>query len=182
MWKKTCHTARGCIAEPKEYNKQRYDKNHNENYFREGDQVLVSTLNFNNLKGAKKMKNSFLGTLNITRLTGKNSVEVQLTEEFFRKHTVFQVRLVKPDNQAGEDKFSFRNEVYTPQKIVEVEESPGPVKKFIKVRKIRLNGKDHIQYLVIFKNQTADKDKVLAEYAIPDSDLTLGRFRASRRA
>ncbi|MBW0526437.1 hypothetical protein O181_066152 [Austropuccinia psidii MF-1] len=117
--------------------------------FKEGDQVLVSTLNFNNLKGPKEMRDSFLGPFTIIKLVGKNAVEVKLTEEFSRKHPVF------PD-------------------------SPGPVSKIIRARKIRLNGKDQRKYLVRFKNQTADKDKWLAEDAIPDGNLHLRRFRASR--
>ncbi|MBW0555616.1 hypothetical protein O181_095331 [Austropuccinia psidii MF-1] len=68
-----------------------------------------------------------------------------------------------------------------PPDIVEVEDSPGPVSKISRARKIRLNGKDQRQYLVRFKSQTADKDKWLAEYAIPDGSLHLERFRASRR-
>ncbi|MBW0570129.1 hypothetical protein O181_109844 [Austropuccinia psidii MF-1] len=96
--------------------------------FKEGDQVLVSTLNFNNLKGPKKMKKNL-----------------------------------------------------TPPEIVEVEDSPGPVSKIIRARKIRLNGKDQRQYLVRFKSQTADKDKWLAEDAIPDGNLHLRIFRASGR-
>ncbi|MBW0489969.1 hypothetical protein O181_029684 [Austropuccinia psidii MF-1] len=36
------------------------------------------------------------------------------------------------------------------------------------------------QYLVRFKHQTADKDKWLEEDAIPDGNLHLRRFRASR--
>ncbi|MBW0514618.1 hypothetical protein O181_054333 [Austropuccinia psidii MF-1] len=114
----------------------------------------MSTLNFNNLKGPNKMRDTFLEPLTINRLIGKNGVEVQLTEEFSRKHCVPR----------------------------EVEDSPSPVKKIIKARKIRLNGKDHRPYLMRFKNQTVDKDKWLAEYDIPDGDLHLGIFRASRRS
>ncbi|MBW0571371.1 hypothetical protein O181_111086 [Austropuccinia psidii MF-1] len=55
MWKRACDTAAKCIAEAKEYNNQRWDKFHMEPDFKEGDQVLVSTLSFNNLKGPKKM-------------------------------------------------------------------------------------------------------------------------------
>ncbi|MBW0500173.1 hypothetical protein O181_039888 [Austropuccinia psidii MF-1] len=124
MWKKAYDTAARCIADPKEYNKQRYDETHKKPDFKERDQVLVSTLNFNN--------------------------------------PVF------PNP--------------TPQDTVEVEYSPGPVKKIIMARKIRHNGKDHRQYLKIFQNQTADKDQWLAEDAIPDGDLHLRRFRASRGA
>ncbi|MBW0588148.1 hypothetical protein O181_127863, partial [Austropuccinia psidii MF-1] len=153
MWMRACDTYAKRIAEAKEYNKQRWDKSHMEPDFKEGDQVVVSTLNFNNLKGHKKMRDSFLGTFTIIKLIGKNAVEVKLTEK----------------NSP------------TPPEIVEVEDSPRPVKKIIKARKIRLNGKDQRQYLVRFKNQTADKDKWLAEDAIPDGNLHLRRLRASRR-
>ncbi|MBW0541806.1 hypothetical protein O181_081521 [Austropuccinia psidii MF-1] len=111
--------------------------------FKEGDQVLVSTLNF------------------IIILVGKNAVEVKLTEEFSRKNPVFPVSLVKPYFQREEDKFPSRKKSPTPPEIVQMKDSPGPVKKIIKSRKIRLNGKDQGQYLVRFKNQTADKYKWL---------------------
>ncbi|MBW0486028.1 hypothetical protein O181_025743 [Austropuccinia psidii MF-1] len=130
--------------------------------FKEGDQVLVSTLNFNNLKGPKKMRDLFVGPYTIIKLIGKNAVEVKLTEELSRKHPVF------PKNP-------------TPPEIVEVRASPGPLKKIIKARKIRLNGKDQGQYLVRFKNQTAGKDKWLAEDAITDGNLHLRGLRPSRR-
>ncbi|MBW0573706.1 hypothetical protein O181_113421 [Austropuccinia psidii MF-1] len=181
MWKRACDTASKCIAEAKEYNKQRWDKSHMEPDFKEGDQVLVSTLNFNNLKGPKKMRDSFLGPFTIIKLIGKNAVEGKLTEDFSRKHPVFPVSLVKTYFQTEEDKFPSRKQNPTPPKIVVVEDSPGPLKKIIKVWKITLNGKDQRQYLVRFKNQTADKEKWLAADAIPDGNLHLRRFRASRR-
>ncbi|MBW0499719.1 hypothetical protein O181_039434 [Austropuccinia psidii MF-1] len=149
--------------------------------FKEGDQVLVSTLNFNNLKGQKKMRDSFVGAFTIIELIGKNEVEVNLTEEFSRKHPVFPVSLVKPYCQTEEDNFPSRKKNATPPEIVEVEDSPCPVRNIIKARNIRLNGKDQRQYLVRFKNQTADKDKWLAVDAIPDGNLHLRKFRASRR-
>ncbi|MBW0590033.1 hypothetical protein O181_129748 [Austropuccinia psidii MF-1] len=181
MWKRACDTAAKCIAEAKDYNKQRWDKTHMEPDFKEGDKVLVSTLNFNNLKGPKKMRDSFLGPFTIIKLIGKNAVEVKLTEEFSRKHPVFPVSLVKPYFQTEEGKFPSRKKILTPPEIVELEDSPGPVSEINRERKIRLNGKDQRQYLVRFKNQTADKDKWLAEDAIPDGNLHLRRFRASRR-
>ncbi|MBW0470213.1 hypothetical protein O181_009928 [Austropuccinia psidii MF-1] len=155
MWKRACDTAAKCIAEAKEYNKQRWDKSHMEPYFMEGDYVLVSTLSFNNLKGTKKMRDSFLGPLTIIKLIERNAVEVKLTEEFSRKQRVFPA--------------------------MEVEDSTGPVKKIIKARKIRLNGKDQRQYLVRFKNQTAGKDQFSEEDAMPDGNLHPRRLRASRR-
>ncbi|MBW0535878.1 hypothetical protein O181_075593 [Austropuccinia psidii MF-1] len=181
MWKRACDTAARCIAEEKEYNKQRWNKSHREPDFKEGDQVLVSTLSLNNLKGPRKMRDSFVGTFKIIKLMGNNAVEVKLTEEFSRKHPVFPVCLVKPYFQTEEAKFPSRKKNPTPPEIVEMEDSLGPVNKIIKARKIRLNGKDPGQYLVRFKNQIADKDKWLADDAIPDGNLHLSRFRASRR-
>ncbi|MBW0587401.1 hypothetical protein O181_127116 [Austropuccinia psidii MF-1] len=180
MWKRACDTAARCIAEAKDYNKQRWYKTHMEPDFKEGDQVLVSTLNFKNVKGPKRMRDSFLGPFTIIRLIGKNEVEVKLTEEFSRKHPVFPVSLVKQYFQTEEGKFPSRKKNLTPPEIVELDNSPGPVTKIIRARKIRLIGKDQRQYLVRFKNQTAAKDKWLAEDAIPDGNLHLRRFRASR--
>ncbi|MBW0535056.1 hypothetical protein O181_074771 [Austropuccinia psidii MF-1] len=149
--------------------------------FKEGDQVLVPTLNFNNIKGPEKMRDSFVGPFTIIKLIGRNEVEVKLTEEFSRKHPVFPVSLVKPYFQTEEDKFPSRKKNTTPPDIVEVEDSPGPVSKIVRARKIRLNGKDQRQYLVRFKNQTSVQDKWLEEDAIPDGKPHLRRFRASKR-
>ncbi|MBW0555884.1 hypothetical protein O181_095599 [Austropuccinia psidii MF-1] len=164
MWKRACGTAAKCIAEAKDYNKQRWDKTHMEPDFMEGDQVLVAALNFNNIKAPKKMRDSFVGPFTI-----------------IKNHPVFPVSLVKPYFQTEEVKFPSRKKNLTPPEIVEVEDCPGPVSKIIRARKIRLNGKDQRQYLPRFKNQTADKDKWLAEDAIPNGNLHLRRFRASRR-
>ncbi|MBW0511062.1 hypothetical protein O181_050777 [Austropuccinia psidii MF-1] len=142
MWKIACDTAAKCIAEAKEYIKQRWDKSHMEPDFKEGDQVLVSTLSFNNLKGPKKMRDSSVGPCTIIKLSGKNAVEFNFTEEFSRKNPVFPVSLVKPYCQKEEDKFPYRKKNTTPPEIVEVEDSPGPVKRIIKARKTILNGQD----------------------------------------
>ncbi|MBW0478334.1 hypothetical protein O181_018049 [Austropuccinia psidii MF-1] len=108
MLKRACDTASRCIAEAKEYNKQRWDKSHMEPDFKEGDQVLVLTLNFNNVKGPKNMRDSFLGSSTIIKLVGENAVEVKLMEEFSRKHPVFPLSLVKPYFQTEEAKFPSR--------------------------------------------------------------------------
>ncbi|MBW0503052.1 hypothetical protein O181_042767 [Austropuccinia psidii MF-1] len=101
--------------------------------------------------------------------------------EYSRKHPVFPVRLVKTYFQTEEDTFPSRKKNPTLPEIVEVEDSCGLVKKIIKSRRIRLNGKDQRQYLVRFKDQTADKDQWLAEDALPDGNIHLRRLRASRR-
>ncbi|MBW0474343.1 hypothetical protein O181_014058 [Austropuccinia psidii MF-1] len=119
MWKRDCDTSSKCISEAKEYNKQRYDKTHMELDFKEGDQVLVSTLNFNNLKGPKKMRDYIVGTFTIIKLIGKNAVEVRLTDDLCRRHPVFPVGLVRPYFQTGDDKFLSRKKTTTPSDIVE---------------------------------------------------------------
>ncbi|MBW0576679.1 hypothetical protein O181_116394 [Austropuccinia psidii MF-1] len=130
MWKRACDTSAKCISEAKIYNKQRYYKTHMEPDFK-GDQVLVSTLNFNNLKGQEKIRDSFVGPFTVIKLIGKNAVEVRLTEELSRKLSVFPLSLVKPDFQTREERFPFRKKATTPPDIVEVEDSPGLVKKII---------------------------------------------------
>ncbi|MBW0534297.1 hypothetical protein O181_074012 [Austropuccinia psidii MF-1] len=156
MTKRACDTAAKCIAEAKGYNKQRWDISHMEPDFSEGDQVLVLTLNFNNLKWPKKMRDSF--------------ETPSISSEFSKA--------ILP-HRGGQ--ITLQEEEPTPPEIVEVEDSPAPVKKIRKARKIRLNGKDQRQYLFRLKNKTADKDKWLAEDAIQDGNLHLRRFRASRR-
>ncbi|MBW0495906.1 hypothetical protein O181_035621 [Austropuccinia psidii MF-1] len=93
--------------------------------FKEGDQVLVSTLNFNNLKGPKNMRESFVEPLTIIKLIGENAVELKLTEPFSRKHQVFPVSLVKLYFQTEENNFPSMKKNPTPREIVEVEDSPG---------------------------------------------------------
>ncbi|MBW0466288.1 hypothetical protein O181_006003 [Austropuccinia psidii MF-1] len=90
--------------------------------FKEGDKVLVSTLSFNNLKGPKRMRDSFVGPFTIIKLIGENAVEAKLTEEFSRKHPVLPVSLVKPDFQTEVDKFPSRKKNPIQPEIVELKD------------------------------------------------------------
>ncbi|MBW0557119.1 hypothetical protein O181_096834 [Austropuccinia psidii MF-1] len=74
---------------------------------------------------------------------GRNAVEVKLTEEFSRKHPVFPVNLVNPTSKQRRITPWKKNP--TPPEIVEEEDFPDTLKKIIKARKIRLNGKDQRQ-------------------------------------
>ncbi|MBW0543337.1 hypothetical protein O181_083052 [Austropuccinia psidii MF-1] len=121
------------------------------------------------------------GTIHYHQIYRENSVEVKLTDSLSRKHPVFPVSLVKPYHKTSEDTFPSRSKIHTPQDIVKVVDSPSPLNKIIKPRKIRFNGKEHRQYLIIFKNQTADKYKLLEEDAIIDGEVHLKRLRASKR-
>ncbi|MBW0502921.1 hypothetical protein O181_042636 [Austropuccinia psidii MF-1] len=61
-----------------EYAKQKWDKSHKTPEFKVGDFILVSTMNFNNIKGPKKLKDSFARPFIIKAHHGKNAVQVQL--------------------------------------------------------------------------------------------------------
>jgi hypothetical protein len=170
------HAAR-CVQEAVEYNKQRWDKGHREPEFKIGDKVLLSTVNFNNLGGNKKLKPSFVGPFTIIKLHGKNAVEVILSEELSRKHPVFPVSLVKPYEQRTEEVVESQ-----PLPILETpEKEKFKVHKILKEKKERINGKDTRLYLVRWKNQSADKDEWLPENNIPDGAIHLRNYRASKR-
>jgi hypothetical protein len=92
----THNHAKKCVDDAVEYNKTRWEKSHKEPDFKIGDNVLLSTVNFNNLGGNKKIKPSYVGPFTIKQLHGKNAVEVILSDELSRKHPFFPVSLVKP--------------------------------------------------------------------------------------
>ncbi|MBW0557899.1 hypothetical protein O181_097614 [Austropuccinia psidii MF-1] len=88
-----------------EYDKQKWDKSHKTPEFKVEDFILVSTLNFNNIQGQKKFKDSFAGPFIIKALNGKNSVQVELSGELENKHPPYPVSLVK--HLASSDKELF---------------------------------------------------------------------------
>ncbi|MBW0527933.1 hypothetical protein O181_067648 [Austropuccinia psidii MF-1] len=55
-----------------EYAKQKWDKSHKVPDFKVGDLVLVSTFNFNNIKGPKKLKDYYVGPFVLFALHGTN--------------------------------------------------------------------------------------------------------------
>ncbi|MBW0520280.1 hypothetical protein O181_059995 [Austropuccinia psidii MF-1] len=92
------------------YAKQNGDKSHKAPEFKVGDLILVSTLNFNNIKGPKKFKDSFSGKFIIKALHGKNAVQVQLSGELENKHPAFPVSLVKHYAPSDIELFPLRKE------------------------------------------------------------------------
>ncbi|MBW0525440.1 hypothetical protein O181_065155 [Austropuccinia psidii MF-1] len=61
MLDKVKHHAKQSINDTFDYAKQKGDKSHKVPDFKVGDLVLVSTLNFSNIKGPKKLKDSYVG-------------------------------------------------------------------------------------------------------------------------
>ncbi|MBW0547451.1 hypothetical protein O181_087166 [Austropuccinia psidii MF-1] len=153
--------------------KERWDKSHKPPDFKIGDFVLVSTLNFNNIKGPKKLKNSFAGPFMINALHGPNAVQLELTGELMNKHPAFPVILIKPYSSSDKKLFPLRNK--PPLEIPPLEE--GEEKKIVKVLKERrTRNKKEWEYLVRYRNPTQE-DEWLLEKDITNSDKLLRSFR-----
>ncbi|MBW0484087.1 hypothetical protein O181_023802 [Austropuccinia psidii MF-1] len=63
MLDKVKHQAKQSMNDTFDYEKQKWDKSNKVPDFKVGDLVLVSTLNFNDIKGPKKLKDSYAGPL-----------------------------------------------------------------------------------------------------------------------
>ncbi|MBW0538159.1 hypothetical protein O181_077874, partial [Austropuccinia psidii MF-1] len=132
-----------------EYIKQKSDKSHKAPDFKVGYLVLVSTLNFNNIKGPKKIKDSYVGPFVVVCLHGTNAVQVELSGEFQNKHPTFPVSLIKPYQPTDKDLLPLRNS--TPFNVPPVEQDEDKkIKKVIKER--RLRDKNQREYLVRYRN------------------------------
>ncbi|MBW0505183.1 hypothetical protein O181_044898 [Austropuccinia psidii MF-1] len=59
-----------------DYAKPKWDKSHKVPDFKVGVLVLASTLNFNNIKGPNKLKDSYVGPFVIAALHGTNAIQV----------------------------------------------------------------------------------------------------------
>ncbi|MBW0529984.1 hypothetical protein O181_069699 [Austropuccinia psidii MF-1] len=104
-----------CMGDSCAYAKDKWEKSHATPDFKVGDLVLVSTTNFNKIKGCKKLKESFSGPFVIKALHGENAVKVELSEELSNKNPTFPVSLVKPYKSSDSEKFPLRNK--DPQSI-----------------------------------------------------------------
>ncbi|MBW0564922.1 hypothetical protein O181_104637 [Austropuccinia psidii MF-1] len=74
MIEKTGKNAIRCMEDSFAYGKDKWDKSHATPDFKVRDLVLVSTTNFNKIKGCKKLKDSFALPVVIKTLHGENSV------------------------------------------------------------------------------------------------------------
>ncbi|MBW0532358.1 hypothetical protein O181_072073 [Austropuccinia psidii MF-1] len=92
-----------------EYAKQKWDKSQKVPDFKVGDLVLVPTLNFNNIKGPKKLKDSYVGPFVIVSLQGTNTVQVELSGELENKPPTFPIRFIKHYQPAEKESFPLRN-------------------------------------------------------------------------
>ncbi|MBW0518895.1 hypothetical protein O181_058610 [Austropuccinia psidii MF-1] len=75
MLDKARHHENRCMQDSFKYANERWDKIHKPPDFTRGVLVLLSALNFNNIKGPKKLKDSFGGPFIIKALHGPNAVQ-----------------------------------------------------------------------------------------------------------
>ncbi|MBW0545436.1 hypothetical protein O181_085151 [Austropuccinia psidii MF-1] len=111
MLEKTRKHAIRCIEASFAYAKDKWDKSNATPDFKVGNLVLVSTTNFNNIKGCKKVRDSFAGPFVMEALHGENSVEVEVSEELSNKHPTFPVSLIKPYKSSDAEIFPLGNKV-----------------------------------------------------------------------
>ena len=143
-----------------EYAKQKWDKSHKALEFEVRDLILVSTLNFNNIKGPKKLKDSFSGPFIIKAFHGTNAVQVELSGEMENKHPAFPVSLVKHYTSSDKELFPLRNEA--PLEVSPLDQSEE--KKVLKVfKERRLGGKNESEYLVRYKNPQYEDEWIMKE-------------------
>ncbi|MBW0565490.1 hypothetical protein O181_105205 [Austropuccinia psidii MF-1] len=136
MLYKVKHHAKQSMVDAFDYAKQKWDKSHKVQDFKVGDLVLVSTFNFNNIKGPKKLKDFYVEPFVIVALHGTNAVQVELSGELENKHPTFPVSFIKPYQTADKELLPLRNP--TPLTVPPVEQNEDKkIKKFIKERRLR---------------------------------------------
>ncbi|MBW0586086.1 hypothetical protein O181_125801 [Austropuccinia psidii MF-1] len=173
MLDKARHHANRCMQDSFKYAKERWDKSHKPPDFKIGDLVLVSTLNFNNIKGPKKFEDSFAGPFMIKALHGPNAVQLELTGKLMNKHPILPVSLIEPYSSSDKELFPLRNK--PPLEIPPLEE--GEENKIVKVLKeISTRSKKEREYLVRYRNSTQENEWLL-EKDITNADKLLRRFR-----
>ncbi|MBW0523584.1 hypothetical protein O181_063299 [Austropuccinia psidii MF-1] len=107
---KVRHHASKSMNDDFEYAKEKWDKSHKTPEFKVGNLVIVSNLIFHNIKGPKKLKDSFEGPFIIKSLHGKNAVQVELSGELENKHPAFHFSLVKHYTSSDNELLPLRNE------------------------------------------------------------------------
>ncbi|MBW0556051.1 hypothetical protein O181_095766 [Austropuccinia psidii MF-1] len=128
---KVKHHAKQSINDAFEYGKQKWDKSHKVPDFKVGELVIVSTLNFNNIKVPKKLKDCYVGPFAIVASHGTNLVQVELSEELENKDPPFPVSLIKPYQPTNKELFPLGNP--TPLIVPPVEQiEDRKIKKVIK--------------------------------------------------
>ncbi|MBW0516395.1 hypothetical protein O181_056110 [Austropuccinia psidii MF-1] len=118
---KVKHHAKQSMNPTFDYAKRKWDKSNKLPEFKLGDIVPASNLSFNNIKGPKKLKDSYVGHFVIFALHGTNAVQVELSGELEKKYPTFPVSLTKPYQTSDKELFHLMN--LTPLTVPPVEQN-----------------------------------------------------------
>ncbi|MBW0557453.1 hypothetical protein O181_097168 [Austropuccinia psidii MF-1] len=158
MLEKARHHANRCMQDSFNYEKERWNKIHKPPDFKIGDLGLVSILNFNNIKGPKKLKDSFAGPFLIKAVHAPNAVQLELTGELMNKQPTFLVNLIDPYSSSDKKLFPLRKKPLL--EIPPLEE--GEEKKIVQVLKERRTIKNNErEYLLRYRNTTQEDEWLL---------------------
>ncbi|MBW0539958.1 hypothetical protein O181_079673 [Austropuccinia psidii MF-1] len=176
MLDKTRKHAIRCMEDSFGYVKDKWDKSHATPDFKVGNLVLVSTTNFNNIKGCKNPKDSFAGPFVIKALHGENSAEVELSEELSNEHPTVPVSLINTYKSSYAEWFPLRNKATQPIPPIE---SPG-IKNITKVLKGRRLKTNKVREYLVRYSDPACEDEWLAEKDITSEIKLLRRLRHTK--
>ncbi|MBW0537371.1 hypothetical protein O181_077086 [Austropuccinia psidii MF-1] len=95
MLDKVKHHAKQSMNDAFYYAKQKQDKSHKVPELKVWDLLLALTLSFDNIKGLKKLKDSYVEPFVIVALDGTNVVQVEFSFELGNEHSTFTVSLIK---------------------------------------------------------------------------------------
>ncbi|KAG0150491.1 hypothetical protein CROQUDRAFT_38297 [Cronartium quercuum f. sp. fusiforme G11] len=168
------------VKEAVDYNKTGWDKTHKETQFKLGEEVPVSTVNFNNLQGPKKLQDPLVGPFFITKLlvwmNGIMSMLVgyELMAKAYRIYNLETRKVVVTRNVHF-------NEMTFPFAGLPSPSSEKKCLKILKEKRIKENNTDKLLYLVRYKHRSADEDEWLPADKIPNFKVTLRAYRAAKR-
>ncbi|MBW0548365.1 hypothetical protein O181_088080 [Austropuccinia psidii MF-1] len=115
------HHANQIMNDALEYAKHKWDKSHKTPKLKVGVLILALTLNFNNIEGPEKLKDTFAGPFNIKALHGTSAVHVEISGELENKHPTFPVSLVSHYTSSDKELFPLRKE--TPLEVPPLDQS-----------------------------------------------------------
>ncbi|MBW0569040.1 hypothetical protein O181_108755 [Austropuccinia psidii MF-1] len=137
----------------------------------------LSNLNFNDIIGPMKLKDSFEGPFMIKALHAPNAVQLELTGELMNNQSTSPVSLIKPYSSSDKELFPLRNK--PPLEIPPLEE--GEEKEIMNVLKERrTRNKKEREYLVGYRNPTQEDEWLLEKY-MKNADKLLRIFRHERK-
>jgi hypothetical protein len=84
------------VGKGQEGSKRYFDKRRKVQFFKEGQEVLLSSKNIRVRKPCKKLTERFLGPFRVVKRIGENAYQLELPEQYGKLHHTFHVSLLEP--------------------------------------------------------------------------------------